>query len=52
MEKYKGEFIDFMVDSGALLFGEFMTKSGRKTPYFINIGEFRSEEHTSELQSR
>ena len=42
MEKYKGEFIDFMVDSGALLFGEFMTKSGRKTPYFINIGEFNS----------
>lgn len=42
MEKYKEEFIDFMVDSGALLFGEFMTKSGRKTPYFINIGEFNS----------
>lgn len=42
MEKYKEEFIDFMVDSGALLFGDFMTKSGRKTPYFINIGAFNS----------
>lgn len=42
MENYKKEFIEFMVESGALLFGEFITKSGRKTPYFINIGEFDS----------
>jgi orotate phosphoribosyltransferase len=36
------EFIGFLVASGALKFGDFTTKSGRKTPYFINTGEFRS----------
>jgi orotate phosphoribosyltransferase len=49
MEKYKEEFIDFMVDSGALLFGDFMTKSGRKTPYFINIGDFNSGSQLTKL---
>lgn len=33
-------FIEFLVRSGALTFGEFMTKSGRKSPYFINTGRF------------
>ncbi|NDC37373.1 MAG: orotate phosphoribosyltransferase [Proteobacteria bacterium] len=33
-------FIDFLVRSGVLTFGEFMTKSGRKSPYFINTGKF------------
>jgi len=33
-------FIEFLVRSGALTFGEFMTKSGRKSPYFINTGKF------------
>ena len=32
---YQEEFIRFMVDSGVLTFGDFVTKSGRKTPYFI-----------------
>jgi len=32
---YKEEFIEFMVLSGVLTFGDFITKSGRKTPYFI-----------------
>jgi orotate phosphoribosyltransferase len=36
------EFIQFLVDSGALRFGDFTTKSGRKSPYFINTGEFRT----------
>ena len=52
IQPYKTEFIEFMVRSGALTFGDFVTKSGRKTPYFINTGKYRSEEHTSELQSR
>ncbi len=34
MEKYKQEFIEFMVDCGVLKFGDFVTKSGRKTPFF------------------
>ncbi len=38
--KEKGEFIDFLVDAGALQFGDFTTKSGRKTPYFVNTGRF------------
>ena len=39
---YKREFIDFMVRSGVLTFGEFTTKSGRHTPFFINTGRYES----------
>ena len=42
MEQYKEKFIDFMLDSGVLLFGDFVTKSGRRTPYFLNAGNFRT----------
>ena len=35
MENYKKEFIEFMIESEVLRFGEFITKSGRKTPFFI-----------------
>jgi orotate phosphoribosyltransferase len=35
-------FIDFMVEVGVLTFGDFTTKSGRKTPYFVNTGKYRS----------
>ena len=38
MEQYKKEFIEFMVDCGVLKFGDFVTKSGRRTPFFINTG--------------
>ena len=31
-------FVDFMCESGVLTFGDFTTKSGRKTPYFVNTG--------------
>ena len=37
---YKEDFITFMVRSGVLTFGDFTTKSGRKTPYFINTGNY------------
>lgn len=40
METYKQQFIEFMVEAGVLTFGEFTTKSGRKTPYFINTGRY------------
>ena len=36
------EFIDFMSAAGVLTFGDFTTKSGRKTPYFINTGNYRT----------
>ncbi len=42
METYKTEFIDFMIASGVLTFGDFTTKSGRKTPYFVNTGLYRT----------
>ena len=42
MEQYKKEFIEFMVDCGVLKFGDFVTKSGRRTPFFINTGFYRT----------
>ena len=40
MESYKQEFIEFMVDSDVLKFGEFTLKSGRKSPFFMNAGGY------------
>lgn len=40
MEQYKQEFIEFMVDSQVLRFGEFTLKSGRKSPFFMNAGGY------------
>jgi orotate phosphoribosyltransferase len=42
VEQYKREFIEFMVRADALTFGDFMTKSGRQTPYFMNAGKYRT----------
>jgi len=42
MQPYKEEFITFMVRSQVLTFGDFVTKSGRKTPYFINTGNYKT----------
>lgn len=39
---YKQQFIKFMVDNGVLKFGEFTLKSGRKAPYFINTGNYKT----------
>ncbi|MDA3847667.1 MAG: orotate phosphoribosyltransferase [Vallitaleaceae bacterium] len=40
MEQYKKDFIEFMVECEVLTFGDFTTKSGRKTPFFINAGKY------------
>ncbi len=40
MEEYKRQFIDFMVESKVLKFGEFTLKSGRKSPFFMNAGAY------------
>ena len=40
MEAYKKEFIEFMVESDVLKFGEFTLKSGRKSPFFMNAGAY------------
>ena len=42
MEQYKREFIEFMIDCQVLKFGDFVTKSGRKTPFFVNTGFYRT----------
>ena len=46
---YKEEFIKFMVDSGVLTFGDFTLKSGRKAPYFINCGNYKTGEQLAKL---
>ena len=40
MEAYKQEFIEFMVQSDVLRFGDFTLKSGRKSPFFMNAGGY------------
>ena len=45
----KDQFVQFLVEAGALKFGNFVTKSGRETPYFINTGEFRTGRTLSKL---
>jgi orotate phosphoribosyltransferase len=42
-------FVDFLVRAGVLTFGDFVTKSGRPTPYFANFGNARTGAHISEL---
>ena len=42
MKDYKKEFIDFLVEANVLKFGDFIAKSGRRIPYFINAGEIKT----------
>ena len=42
MEQYKKEFIEFMIDCNVLKFGDFVTKSRRNTPFFVNTGFYRT----------
>ncbi|MGG7177053.1 orotate phosphoribosyltransferase [Clostridium paraputrificum] len=42
MQGYKKEFIEFMIECGVLTFGDFVTKSGRKTPFFVNTGNYKT----------
>jgi orotate phosphoribosyltransferase len=49
MLDYQSDFIRFMLAAGALRFGDFTTKSGRKTPYFINTGAYRTGAHLEQL---
>lgn len=46
---YKKEFIEFMVRAGVLTFGDFVTKSGRNTPYFVNTGNYKTGRQASQL---
>lgn len=49
MEQYKKDFIEFMVNSNALKFGEFTLKSGRKSPYFMNAGAYTTGRQLKQL---
>ena len=49
MEAYKQEFIEFMVASDVLKFGDFTLKSGRKSPFFMNAGAYVTGEQLHQL---
>lgn len=49
MQKYKKEFIDFMVECQVLKFGSFVLKSGRKSPFFMNAGAYVTGSELSRL---
>ncbi|MEY8320036.1 orotate phosphoribosyltransferase [Lachnospiraceae bacterium 46-61] len=49
LTKSKIEFIEFMMKSNVLRFGEFKTKSGRLTPYFVNTGNYKTGKQIAEL---
>ncbi len=51
MQKYQREFIKFALHYKALLFGEFILKSGRKSPYFFNMGCFNTGAAIAKLGS-
>ena len=49
MNNYKQEFIKFMVECGVLTFGDFTLKSGRKAPYFVNTGNYKTGAQLAKL---
>lgn len=49
MQQYKKDFIEFMVESNVLTFGDFVTKSGRKTPFFVNTGNYKTGKQLKRL---
>jgi orotate phosphoribosyltransferase len=51
LPSYKQAFIEFMVRSQVLTFGDFVTKSGRATPFFINTGRYRTGAQLQQLGS-
>lgn len=46
---YKISFIEFLLDAGVLKFGDFIAKSGRRLPYFINAGEIKTGDQICRL---
>ena len=49
MEAYKREFVQFLEGAGVLKFGDFIAKSGRRIPYFINAGEIKTGDQVAKL---
>ena len=46
---YKESFIKFMTECGVLTFGDFTLKSGRKAPYFVNTGNYKTGDQLAKL---
>jgi len=51
MKQYKKDFINFLLQSNSLKFGEFTLKSGRLSPYFLNTGMLHTGEAINRLGS-
>ena len=49
MNQAKKEFIEFMMEADVLRFGDFVTKSGRNTPYFVNTGNYKTGKQIATL---
>jgi len=49
LEDYKQKFINFMLECGVLKLGEFTLKSGRKSPYFVNTGNYKTGMQAAKL---
>ena len=49
MEAYKKEFIQFLEEAGVLKFGDFVAKSGRNIPYFINAGMIKTGDQITRM---
>ena len=49
LQDYKREFIEFMVESDVLKFGDFTLKSGRKSPFFMNAGAYTTGDQLHRL---
>ena len=49
MQRYKEEFIEFMVEADVLKFGDFTLKSGRRSPFFMNAGAYVTGEQLKRL---
>ena len=49
LQEYKQEFIEFMVESDVLKFGDFTLKSGRKSPFFMNAGAYTTGDQLHRL---
>ena len=49
MENRKVAFIEFLMEAGVLKFGDFIAKSGRRLPYFINAGEIKTGDQIAKL---